>query len=639
MMPFTLAGLFCCAAPAGALTLQGQVGLRLLTDSGPVALAAADVARDLGVVLGTPGVVSQDQGVITVAIEPGAAAAEGYRITIGDGGVAIVGADELGAIYGLYRFSQEILGVEPLWFWKQLLPERRESIDVRAQVITSAPAAFRYRGWFINDEDLLTEWHGSGGVRPIDYPFYHQVTPPDIINAICEALLRCGGNLLIPASFVNVLNPPEAALVEQTVARGLSITQHHVEPLGVSHFGFEQYWEAKGEPAKFSYATDRERVMQTWEAYARRWVELAGDRLIWQLGLRGRGDVPYWRSDPAVGEEQAGKLISEAIAAQWELIQRVDPRPLPPATQTLWLEGSKLMSKGALTLPDEVWIVFADDGFVLEMQDDFRTTPRQPGRHYGAYYHLAFWTGPHLVQRQTPAKLARNLRNIAAQGDTDYLILNVSNLREHVLGAEAAALLWQDAAGFDPEAFLAEFAPHGLDAAYREFFDAWCEPSEHRVITDGDVYSMGRQVLTKLEQHESVMPPLFSRRGLTEDEARAWYIARLGESTMKLNAVAATRLPEALSAPEQAFFDANLRVQAAMLAGYYTWLQQLLASLADPAHLAEAEAALQGVLEVRERIATGAWEGWYTGDKKVGTAALLERTRKLMRSRGLVPAG
>jgi hypothetical protein len=290
-------------------------------------------------------------------------------------------------------------------------------------------------------------------------------------------------------------------------------------------------------------------------------------------------------------------------------------------------------------LPDDVWIVFADDGHVLEMQDDFRTTPREDDRNYGAYYHIAFWTGPHLVQRQTPSKLARNIRGMVAKGDTDYLILNVSNIREHVLGTEASALLWQDPAGFDPDAFLADFAPHGLDAAYREFFDAWFEVSEHRVITDGDVYSLARQVLAKLEKQETDLPPSFPRHGRSEAEARTWYIARLGECSMKLSAVAATPLPAALSEQQRALFDANLRVQAAMLAGYYTWLQQLLASLDNPACLAEAEAALQSVLEVREPAATGAWAGWYTGDRKVGTAALLERTRKIMRARGLVPAG
>ncbi len=614
-MVSTLAGLACCAASAGVLNLTGQVGLRLLTTSGPVARAAADVARDLGWVLGTPGKVGVEPAAITIAIDPAGLEPEGYRITVSADRITIVGADELGAIYGLYRLSRDLLGVEPLWYWKQLFPARRERLILPAQEIASEPAAFRYRGWFINDEDLLTAWHGSGGVRPIDYPFYHQVTAPDIIEAVCETLLRCGGNLLIPASFVNVLNPPEAALVERTVARGLSITQHHVEPLGVSHFGFEQYWAAQGEPAKFSFATDRERVLATWSAYVQRWWELAGDKVIWQLGLRGRGDTPYWKSDPAVGEAQAGQLISEAIAAQWELVRRRDPRPLPPATQTLWLEGSQLMSQGALTLPEDVWIVFADDGHVLEMQADFETTAREPGRRYGAYYHLLL-DRPPPGAAQTPAKLARNIRSMVAKGDTDYLILNVSNLREHVLGIAAAAALWQDPTGFDPDAFLADFARHGLDDAYRAFFDAWLEPVEHRVLSDGDVRVLGLQTLAKLEQNQAVMPSGFDRHGLPEAEAQAWQSARFGECIAKLEAVAATPLPAALTPPQREFYEANLRVQAAMLAGYYTWLQQLLASLAEPAHLAQAAAALERVIEVRRRIATGHWQHWYRGDTK-----------------------
>lgn len=118
-----------------------------------------------------------------------------------------------------------------------------------------------------------------------------------------------------------------------------------------TNFGFENYWKRQGKPAKFSYASDPEKIRQTWTAYIRKWHELAGDRVIWQLGLRGRGDVPAWASDKAMTEAQAGQFISSAIADQYAIVKSIDIRPQPPATTTLWHEGSKLMSQGGLKFP------------------------------------------------------------------------------------------------------------------------------------------------------------------------------------------------------------------------------------------------------------------------------------------------
>src|SRR5690606_41153973 len=67
------------------------------------------------------------------------------------------------------------------------------------------------------------------GPRSIDYPFYSQVIDYAMADRIFEALLRLGGNLIIPASFVNILNPPEAELVRRAAARGLRSEEHTSE--------------------------------------------------------------------------------------------------------------------------------------------------------------------------------------------------------------------------------------------------------------------------------------------------------------------------------------------------------------------------------------------------------------------------
>ena len=75
------------------------------------------------------------------------------------GGTAIVlaGADMRGTIYAIYHFSQQYLGVDPLYFWTDHEPPRRSRVVLPSHLRESqGPPVFRNRGWFINDEDLLT---------------------------------------------------------------------------------------------------------------------------------------------------------------------------------------------------------------------------------------------------------------------------------------------------------------------------------------------------------------------------------------------------------------------------------------------------------------------------------------------------
>ena len=69
------------------------------------------------------------------------------------------GSDLRGAIYAVYTFSEEILGVDPWYFWVDKEPAYRGKIEVHAGYSKAfGPPTFRYRGWFINDEDLLSEY-------------------------------------------------------------------------------------------------------------------------------------------------------------------------------------------------------------------------------------------------------------------------------------------------------------------------------------------------------------------------------------------------------------------------------------------------------------------------------------------------
>lgn len=61
------------------------------------------------------------------------------------------------------------------------------------------------------------EWREPGGRRFINYPFYHHVIPVEVADRIFEAMLRAGGALVIPASFVDVVDPPPGGVVQEGV--------------------------------------------------------------------------------------------------------------------------------------------------------------------------------------------------------------------------------------------------------------------------------------------------------------------------------------------------------------------------------------------------------------------------------------
>jgi len=607
---------------APGLTLTGSVAIANTAGYASAGLAAADLASDLEKVLGKPArTVPADQAQIVISLDESIHEPEGFRIETDAEKVRICGADELGVIYGIYRFSHQYLGVDPYWYFKDLLPEPREAVVVPCGVVRSKKPTFHYRGWFVNDEDLLTEWKNGGGTRFIDYPFYHQVTHLDVIDRVFEALLRAGGNLVIPASFVDVMNEPEARLVQRAAQRGLYVTQHHIEPLGVSHYGFENYWKAKGKEYAFAYGSQPDQVREVWRAFAQKWYDLIGDKVVWQLGLRGKGDRAIWLSDKSVDQAQAGRMISRAIDEQWEIVQSVDPRPMPPATTTLWHEGSQLMSQGALRFPDGITIVFADEGPSQTMQEDFDTTPRSADRRYGVYYHIGFWsTGPHLLQGSKPCRIRTEFDTIIAKGDTKYAIINVCNVREHVLGIQAATEIMNDRGSWSEPEFWNRFAPPVLHGDYEELLANLVPIDDKRMMQDGALFASARRMLASYAKGNR-------KSGILSADTIPERKRQLAESIERLDSLAARYPAGKLTPAQRAFHDVHLLTQTRMWREVYAFYLAVIEAEDDPARLKDAEAALERLLEVRKAAAEGKWENWYRGDKKVNVLELLEKTR------------
>ncbi|MBE5961979.1 MAG: hypothetical protein E7256_11475 [Lachnospiraceae bacterium] len=363
--------------------------------------------------------------------------------------------DELGLIYGLIHISERYLGILPLWFFCDQQFEKKECVQIEPGVYQSKPAYIRYRGWFINDEVLLTAWRIKGDSElPWKMAF--------------DALLRLGGNMVIPGTDKN-------AHVHNKLAMdmGLIITHHHAEPLGAMMFS-RAYPDLTP-----SYKEYPDLFLRLWEDAIERQKDR---RVVWNLGFRGQGDCPFWMNDPmyATGE-QRGKLISDLIQKQYDLVcEKVDH---PVCCTNLYGEVMELYKEGYIHIPDEVIKIWADNGYgkmVSRRQDN--VNPRVPalpdvkkdGTHHGIYYHVSFYdlqAANHITMFPNSMEfLCEELEHAFESGVRDYLIVNGSNIRPHVYSLSLVARLWKEGKA-DPKQHLEWFLKNYYQIRSKEMLD------------------------------------------------------------------------------------------------------------------------------------------------------------------------
>lgn len=407
-------------------------------DTAPVRRAMKNLRRDLGFVC-LP--ASQAGGEVRLRFQDGLAP-EGWVIREVDGALEIGAGDELGFVYGVYAVSRELLGVRDFWFWndQQFVPQERIAVP-EGYRLESVPPVVRYRGWFINDEVLLQKWTVYGRA---DGPW----------EMAFEALLRCGGNMVIPGTGQNVRRYRNLA-----ADMGLIITHHHAEPLGAEMF-------ARAYPdLNVSYADHPEEFLRLWEQALE---EQSGFPVIWNLGFRGQGDRPFWEDDPRYSTPEArGALMGELIRRQYELVRERFPEAV--CAVNLYGEAMELYRNGLLELPEGVIKIWADNGYgAMVSRRQGNHNPRVPalpepedtGPH-GIYYHASFYdlqAGNHITMLPGPPEFVTDtLRTVLERGVNSYWIVNCSNIKPHVFTLWLIARLWRSGTA-NPDTILQDYA-------------------------------------------------------------------------------------------------------------------------------------------------------------------------------------
>jgi hypothetical protein len=405
----------------------------------PVRHAWNMVKRDLAQVFGVEPQIVQEEGeqadiIIRYAVAedlcPDRPEAFCFRFVqeVGRGSLHIVAGDDLGLVYGMLEFSGKYLGVDPFWFWADLPPERRSRVELPECNYDSPEPFVRFRGWFVNDEVCLIGWKE-------EYPPTREVWEP-----VFEALLRCGGNMVIPGTDL----PRHGVHADVAAEMGLWLTHHHAEPLGAEMF--LRAYEGK----KASYKENPELFEALWEEA----IEEQKDRkTVWVLSFRGQGDQPFWINDPAFDTpEKRGEMISRVVRRQYDMVRSkvADPQ----FCVALYGEISELYIAGHVHVPDGVIKVWADNGYGkmvsrrhgnLNLRVPALPGPEDAGKH-GIYYHVTFHdlqASNHLAMFPASAELIRDeVVGAFRAGAKDYVLVNCGNIRPHVYTLDLIRELW-----------------------------------------------------------------------------------------------------------------------------------------------------------------------------------------------------
>ena len=584
--------------------------------SGPVKRAASALLRDIQNVC-LPGAA----GGAAILLEDAPLPAEQYALSAQGENIVLRAGDELGFVYGLYRVSRELLGVEPFWFWNDQRFDKAREIEVpQGWHIESGPCRVRYRGWFINDEVLLHAWrlHGSED-GPWEMAF--------------EALLRLGGNMVIPGTDRNAHR--YAALASEF---GLYITHHHAEPLGARMFA-RAYPELTP-----SYAEHPELFEGLWEEGIR---AQKGMRVVWNVGFRGQGDAPFWASDPRYDTPQArGALISQLIRKQVAMVHAALPGA--PCCTNLYGEVMELYRQGHLDLPDDVIKIWADNGYgkmVTRRQNNHNPRiralpePGAAGRH-GVYYHVSFYdlqAANHMTMLcHPPAFVKRELQEALSLGADDYWIVNCSNIKPHVYALEVVASLWRDGE-VDLKAHLLDYAARYYGEAnaspvagcFEAYFAAGVAYGSREDERAGDQFpNYGARMLVSQWMKDAAQPSQEMRWAIDAPNLREqilWFDGRCREG-MDHYAALLARCEETaprLAGNGRTLFEDSLMLQARLLLrsyeGAHLACQSLLRAMQGDwleafYHAGESKAAFLAADRAMREREHDHWRGFYAND-------------------------
>ena len=330
--------------------------------------------------------------------------------------ILIFGSDQRGAIWGVIDLTRE-MGVSAWEWWADVKIRQVSRIAVPADLRYSKTPSVKYRGFFINADNLRlwaakTYDKGSGGIGPKTY------------QRVFELMWRLKSNMLWPA--MGGADPPFNAHDENyelakdyAIVRGAS----HVEML-LRNNSYE--WDPKT-MGPYNWIKNRDRLRDYWRGAVQKWG--AYDNL-YTIGMRGADDFPMEGADTA---DKMGDILHDVVTEQRKILSETLKKPADqiPQVFTPYKEVTAAYNTGRINLPGDVTIIWPDDNYGYLMQLSDAKERERPGGS-GVYYHATFWGAPgnYLFLASTdPALMWEEMSRSYHFDARSVWMLNVGNIK------------------------------------------------------------------------------------------------------------------------------------------------------------------------------------------------------------------
>jgi len=357
---------------------------------------------------------------------------ESYRIVTEGRDVWLVGSNPRGTAFAAYTLSER-LGVDPIYLWSGYQPVHHDPLVLKNTNYTQAPPTVKYRGFFHDDEDLLPRPFDANG-----YPLQTGDVPLEWYKRFFETALRLRMNMAAPYTRVHRRYEVQKLASDW----GLYYTSHHYDILVSNPFGIVTFNLAaeRGVKPDYNWFTNREGMLAFWRGGL---MENKDLDVIWPVGMRGTTDRPFVFPEGTTAEQRAA-TFREVIAEQVKMVRAVVKNPLFHFTMYSEMLPQYQRDAAAFDLPDDVMIIWPDDN-----DGHMRGLPASLGKwKHGVYYHLAYLGGnltKQTTHTETPAVIADEFQKIVKAGATEYMLVNVSELRDYVNGARMISDICWDA--------------------------------------------------------------------------------------------------------------------------------------------------------------------------------------------------
>ncbi len=512
---------------------------------------------------------------------------ESYKIATEGSTVWLVGSNARGTAFAAYTLSER-LGVDPLYLFAGYTPTHHNPLVLKRTDFTQAPPTIRYRGFFHDDEDLLPRPFNASG-----YPLTTGDVPLDWYRRFFETALRLRMNMVAP--YVRVHRRYEVQKLASDW--GLYYTSHHYDILLSNPYGLERFdlGKERGVRPEWNWFSNREGLLKYWRAGLEENRDLD---VIWPVGMRGTEDRPFTFPTGATDDDKA-RTFREVIAEQTGMVRASvkDKTPLFHFTMYSEMLPQYQRNPAAFDLPSDVMIVWPDDN-----DGHMRALPSETGRwKHGVYYHLAYLGGQltkQLTHVVAPATIADQFQKIVGAHATEYMLVNVSELRDYVMGARMVADITWDA----PTIFATpNAAPRFVSWWSREYFDANATQAQNVYNQYFAVINTPDSLWKASDAIDDLLDRLYKKvSGEKPADLDAATLAKLRANNVALDqAMGAQRsVQAAMPAPQQRFFSIDTGI-GLQVAGLQT---QAALKLNDALHASDSATMWRLVREANARL-------------------------------------